>query len=110
MKLKVLMTGLTLTAATLMGTTAAQAHDVEYRGDIRAREICRAIVEDNPREVSAQLSKASRELRGVAFTRATEENFRCNGQSLSAFAEDTGARRALSYLEGASVERAVATQ
>lgn len=98
MKLKVLVTGVTLTAATLLGAVSAQSQDIEYRGDTRAAAICRAVAEDNPGEVKTQLRKAVRESRGNSVTTPSSASFQCNGKSLETFARDMGASKALTVL------------
>lgn len=104
MKLKVIATGVALTAATLLGAATANASDVEYRGESTAVAICRAIVEDNPSEVKANLDKAARENPGVLFTMSSKNAFQCNGKSLEDFAEATGSGKALAYLDGSNRE------
>lgn len=108
MKLKIIATAFTLTAATLMGAAAAQAHDVEYRGDSRAAAICQAVVEDNPKELKVQLRKAARENRNVMFTPAVAKHYQCNGEGLEDFARSQGARDTIAYLGGEHSDKTVA--
>lgn len=109
MKLKVFATGLTLTAATLLGTAAVQADEYVFAGDVDARAICQAIVEDDPAQVKSKIRRAIRHARSDRMNQVNEDSFLCNGHSLAAFADQTGARKALAYLEGATVSEAVAS-
>lgn len=105
MKLKNIVTGLSITAATLMGAASVNASDlseVAYKGDSRAVGICRAIIEDNAHEVKSQLNQARRDHPGVVITMSSKDAFQCNGKSLEDFARETGAGKALAYLDGSS--------
>ncbi len=100
MKLKVIATALMVTAVTSVGAMAAQAEEVTYRGDARSSSICRAIVEDNPKDLKVQLRKAARDNRNTRVTPTVAKEFQCNGQSLEDFAANMGSRKVSAHFSG----------
>jgi hypothetical protein len=82
--------------------------NVKYRGDTDARRICRAIVEDDARDLKQSLKLYRSTLlyrySSDLISNAVSGNFSCNGNELLTFAREVGSQNITRYLQGGSVE------
>ena len=104
MKLKTFVTGLSLAAATALVAIPSQA-DVKFEGDRDAVAICKAIMEDNGKDVRRALRNAV-----PRHQKTHAMRFQCNGQDLETFAATEGSYEALAALGGGEVDGQVATR
>ncbi len=109
MKLKTFVTGLSLAAATALVAVPSQA-DVKFEGDRDAVKICKAIMEDNGKDVRRALRNAVPRHQKTHAMRFLRESFQCNGQDLETFAATEGSYEALAALGGGDVDGQVATR
>ena len=107
MKLKTLLTGLSLTAATALVAIPSQA-EVTYDGDHSAVAVCRAIIDDDGVAVRKALKGVMRADKRVGTGRtqlfssinAVKDTIQCNEQDLETFAANVNAYEALEELTG----------
>ena len=105
---------MTLPASTMAESFLSEA-DVKYRGDLTARQICRAVVDDDVQGLEFGLKQIRRDaLASYMFNERSDAIVRsvsCNGMELLTFADEIGARSISNYLgEGTvTIEEVVVT-
>lgn len=105
MKLKTLIAGLTVTAATVAVPSYA---DVSYTGSTETVAVCKAIVEDSATELRKALRHAAPRHQKLHAVRLLKGEFECNGQSLEDFAIESGSYNALSLITDKSEDQVAA--
>lgn len=104
-----------LLPASAMAESFLSESDVTYRGDLAARQLCRAVVNDDVKNLEFGLRQIRRNaLASYLFDEKSDAIVRsvtCNGMELLTFADEIGARSVSNYLgEGTvTIEEVVVT-